>query len=311
MNTPHFLGPTVLFKSVDSLLPYARNARTHSASQVSQLAASILEWGWTNPILADDRGIVAGHGRLAAARLLYAEGKVLRLPNGEPVPVGQVPVLDVSGWPESKRRAYVLADNKIALSASWDSTMLAEELRALQEDDFDLGLAGFSDEEAEKVLSGMKVDEPTFLDSFSLDSDESSSSKEPTKPEPNIYQAKIISPVYQITGEKPVLAELYDHTRTKELLDEIRAANLPPDMAQFLESAAERHTEFDFSKIAEFYAHSEAPIQRLFERSVLVIIDADQAIERGFLRLNQRLDAVLDSTGAEDEDEDEGVDDAE
>jgi ParB-like chromosome segregation protein Spo0J len=133
------------FVAVENLVPYARNARTHSPSQVAQLAASILEWGWTNPILADDRGVVAGHGRLEAARLLYSQGKTLRLPNGEPIPSGEIPVLDVSGWSESKRRAYVLADNKLALGSGWNEGMLAEELRSLTEDGFDLSLVGFDD----------------------------------------------------------------------------------------------------------------------------------------------------------------------
>jgi ParB-like chromosome segregation protein Spo0J len=148
------------FVSVESLVPYARNARTHSASQVAQLAASIVEWGWTNPILADDRGVVAGHGRLEAARLLYAQGKVLRLPNGEQIPSGEVPVLDVSGWPESKRRAYVLADNKLALGSGWDEGMLAEELRSLTEDGFDLSLAGFENLPAEAPKFESSSDKP-------------------------------------------------------------------------------------------------------------------------------------------------------
>ena len=93
------------FVEVAQLVPYARNARTHSDAQVAQLAASIVEWGWTNPILADAKGIVAGHGRLAAARLLYGQGRVLNLPNGEDIPAGCVPVIEVTGWTETKRRA--------------------------------------------------------------------------------------------------------------------------------------------------------------------------------------------------------------
>jgi ParB-like chromosome segregation protein Spo0J len=119
------------FRPIDELLPYARNARTHNDAQVAQLAASIVEWGWTNPILADETGIVAGHGRLAAARLLYGQGKTIRLPSGSDVPAGCVPVLDVTGWSPAQRRAYVLADNQLALNAGWDDDMLKEELQAL------------------------------------------------------------------------------------------------------------------------------------------------------------------------------------
>lgn len=133
------------FVEVAQLVPYARNARTHSDAQVAQLAASIVEWGWTNPILADAKGIVAGHGRLAAARLLYGQGRVLNLPNGEDIPAGCVPVIDVTGWTETKRRAYVLADNQLAMNAGWDDAMLVEELRSIRDDGFDLALVGFDE----------------------------------------------------------------------------------------------------------------------------------------------------------------------
>lgn len=131
------------FVPIEQLLPYARNARTHSDAQVAQIAASIIEWGWTNPILADAKGIVAGHGRLAAARLLYSQGRVITLPSGEDVPTGCVPCIDVSGWSDTARRAYVLADNQLALQAGWDDAMLAEELRSIRDDGFDISLAGF------------------------------------------------------------------------------------------------------------------------------------------------------------------------
>ena len=144
------------FVPIEQLLPYARNARTHSDAQVAQIAASIIEWGWTNPILADAKGIVAGHGRLAAARLLYSQGRVITLPSGEDVPTGCVPCIDVSGWTDTARRAYVLADNQLALQAGWDDSMLTEELRSIRDDGFDISLTGFDD----AWLSDMLDDEP-------------------------------------------------------------------------------------------------------------------------------------------------------
>ncbi|MFZ6762225.1 site-specific DNA-methyltransferase [Pseudoroseomonas sp. WGS1072] len=115
------------------LTPYARNARTHSDAQVAQIAASIREWGWTVPVLVDESGtIIAGHGRvLAAQRLGLAE----------------VPVMVARGWSEAKRRAYVLADNKLALNAGWDEAMLRAELADLAGLGADLSLSGFSAEE--------------------------------------------------------------------------------------------------------------------------------------------------------------------
>lgn len=118
---------------MSALVPYARNARTHSEAQVAQIAASIKEWGWTVPVLVDEEGtIIAGHGRVLAAQSLG---------------LAEVPVMVAAGWTEAQRRAYVLADNKLALNAGWDEDMLKLELEALSEIGFDSGLAGFSEDE--------------------------------------------------------------------------------------------------------------------------------------------------------------------
>lgn len=135
----------VALRSVDSLIPYARNARTHSPEQVAQIAASIEEFGWTNPILADEVGIIAGHGRLLAARQLIAAGHPIKSPSGMVFPEGHVPVIDVSGWPEAKRRAYILADNQLALNAGWDMELLKLELGDLRGLEYDLHFTGFAD----------------------------------------------------------------------------------------------------------------------------------------------------------------------
>lgn len=118
---------------IAKLVPYARNSRTHSDEQISQLAASIKEWGWTTPVLVDEDGsIIAGHGRtLAAQRLKMTE----------------VPVMVAKGWSDAKKRAYVIADNKLAMNAGWDNEMLRLELAEIGEMGFDLELTGFSAEE--------------------------------------------------------------------------------------------------------------------------------------------------------------------
>lgn len=124
---------------VDRLIPYARNSRTHSEEQVAQIAASIAEFGWTNPILAGADGIViAGHARLQAARKLG---------------MTEVPVILLDHLSESQRRALVIADNRLAISAGWDEEMLRVELEALREDDYNLDLLGFTDEEIEGFLA--------------------------------------------------------------------------------------------------------------------------------------------------------------
>jgi hypothetical protein len=131
------------FKPIDTLVSYARNARTHSDEQVDQIAASIVEFGFTNPVLADDKGIVAGHGRVMGARKVYASGQVIKLPNGVAIPPGTVPVLNCAGWSEAKRKAYVLADNQLALNAGWDKELLALEFADLEALNFDLDVIGF------------------------------------------------------------------------------------------------------------------------------------------------------------------------
>ena len=120
-------------RSIASLVPYARNARMHSAEQIDQIAASIREWGWTVPVLVDEADdIIAGHGRVLAAHKLA---------------IAEVPVMVAAGWSEAQKRAYVLADNKLALNAGWDNDLLKIELGDLQAFDFDLGLIGFSADE--------------------------------------------------------------------------------------------------------------------------------------------------------------------
>jgi ParB-like chromosome segregation protein Spo0J len=140
-----------VLRDVGELIGYARNARTHSDAQVAQIAASIVEFGWTNPVLADDVGIVAGHGRVMAARLMYGQGRTIKLPNGTPIPSGTVPVLDCTGWSAAQRKAYILADNALALQAGWDMELLAVEIGELQAEGFDLSLVGFSDDELKRI----------------------------------------------------------------------------------------------------------------------------------------------------------------
>lgn len=131
-------------RKVSALVPYANNARTHSDDQVAMIAASIREWGWTSPILVDEAGmIIAGHARVLAAKSLGAN---------------EVPVVVARGWTEAQKRAYVIADNQLALNAGWDESLLRIEITAL-DGDFDVGLLGFS----EDYLAGLLVDRTAGL----------------------------------------------------------------------------------------------------------------------------------------------------
>lgn len=126
------------WRSVSTLIPYARNSRTHSDEQIAQIAASIKEFGWTNPILIDgDNGIIAGHGRLSAARKLGHE---------------EVPVIELKDLTETQRKAYIIADNRLALNAGWDNEMLTIELNELLADNFALDILGFDPKELAALL---------------------------------------------------------------------------------------------------------------------------------------------------------------
>ena len=123
--------------AVNKLIPYAKNSRTHSAEQVAQIAASIKEFGFRNPILVDGVGVIAGHGRLMAAQKLGLD---------------KVPTIDCSDMTESQKKAYIIADNKLALNAGWDTAMLTIEMQELEDEGFDLTLLGFDDKELNALL---------------------------------------------------------------------------------------------------------------------------------------------------------------
>jgi DNA modification methylase len=123
--------------AVDKLIPYAKNSRTHSVEQVAQIASSIKEFGFRNPILVDGLGIIAGHGRLLAAQKLN---------------LNKVPTIDCSDMTASQKKAYIIADNKLALNAGWDTAMLTIEMQELEDEGFDLSLLGFDDKELNTLL---------------------------------------------------------------------------------------------------------------------------------------------------------------
>ena len=129
--------PVIVSRKVEDLIPYARNSRTHSDAQVAQIAASVREFGWTNPVLVDgENGIIAGHGRVLAARKLGME---------------EVPCIELAGLTDTQRRAYIIADNKTAELAGWDNELLAIEFAELADAGFDNLLTGFTQDEIDAL----------------------------------------------------------------------------------------------------------------------------------------------------------------
>ena len=128
----------IIYKKVQDLIPYVNNSRTHSEEQVNQICASINEFGFTNPLLIDEKdSIIAGHGRLLASKKLGME---------------EVPCIVLEGLTEAQKKAYIIADNKMALNAGWDEELLKIELENLKELDFDLELTGFNVDELDDIL---------------------------------------------------------------------------------------------------------------------------------------------------------------
>ena len=245
----------IQYKATEDLIPYARNSRTHSAEQIAQIAASIREFGWTNPVLIDgENGIIAGHGRVLAAHKL-----------GET----QVPTIELSHMSDTQKRAYIIADNKLALNAGWDDEMLALEIDELKEAGFGIDILGFSESELNDLFGNTKKDE-------------------------NIYTEKVNIPIYEPTGEKPLLEELYDEEKAVDLITSIQESKLENKEKQFLMTAASRHIVFNYEKIANFYAHSSKECQKLMEDNALVIIDIDKSIENGFVKFTKEIDEMLE-----------------
>ena len=145
----------LVWRNVADLIPYARNSRTHSDEQVAQIAASIKEFGWTNPILTDgDNGLIAGHGRLLAARKLGHK---------------EVPTIELTGLTDTQKKAYIIADNKLALNAGWDDEMLKIEIADLLADGFTLSVLGFDTDELQKLLDVPDFEPATEDDQGKLD----------------------------------------------------------------------------------------------------------------------------------------------
>jgi ParB-like chromosome segregation protein Spo0J len=251
--------------SIDKVIPYARNPRKNDAA-VPKVMASLKEYGFRQPIVVDKEGVViVGHTRLKAAQQLG---------------MNEVPVHIATGLTASQVKAYRIADNRTSEEAEWDQELLGLELSDLREADFDLNLTGFDGDTIEQALN---PDEPATSD--------------------GTYTRKVEAPAYQITGEKPDITALYDKSRYDQLVREINSSSMTDEQKQFLLLAATRHIVFDYQNIAEFYAHSDASMQKLMEDSALIIIDFNRAIELGFVRLSDQVKEQYskDNSGVSDE----------
>lgn len=256
---------TFEYVGLDDITPYEYNARHHEAEDINGIKESIKQFGMDDPIgvWSDETHhnvIVEGHGRLIAMKELRSE-----FPDNEEYK--KVPVIHLDGLSEEQRRGYALAHNKTAELSTWDPDILGKELERIK--GIDMTKFGFT------------VDEMQDEGGEGLD---------------DKYTTKVNIPQYEITGDCPTISEMLDTEKADGLIEEIKQSGVTDEEKEFLIQAARRHNVFNYRNIAEYYAHAGAEMQRLMEKSALVIIDVDDAIANGYATLNANiLDMMEDS----------------
>jgi hypothetical protein len=239
---------------LDKLIAYAGNPRKNDHA-VEAVASAIKRFGFRVPVLAkSDGSLIDGHLRVKAAKHLGME---------------EVPVVLCDDLSEADIKALRISINRMAELAEWDAELLSAELEGLAAEGIGLEDVGF-DESSLKEL-GALLDQP------------------PGELGEGQYTKKITVPIYEPQGPKPPVSELFDSEKTERLLQKISEANLSEEIEKFLCLAAHRHAVFNFQQIAEYYAHSEPEVQRLFEESALVIVDFNKALESGYVTLGEKL----------------------
>jgi hypothetical protein len=240
---------------IDSILLDPANVRKHDERNIDAIKASLARFGQQHPLIVDGDNIIrAGNGRYEAMKALgWRKVDIVRT--------------HLKG---AEATAFAIADNRTAELATWDDAALMQQLKAIAAEDETLrDAAGYDAKELEAL--GAEADPQAG----------------------NPYTAKMELPIYQPTGDCPPVSALMDRAKTLRLLEAIAKADMPDEVRDFLASAAERHTVFNFSAIAEYYAHASADMQRLMEDSALVIVDFDKAMEGGLVRMTKFLGELL------------------
>ena len=289
---------------VDQLRPSELNPRRISDDRLDALRESMEEFGDLSGVVFNrtTKRLVGGHQRVThipADAEITLEKKLSRPSKRGSVAFG---FIEFGGerfayrevkWTEEREKLANIAANKHG--GDWDYEMLTSILADLSEfEDLDLTLSGYDHYELDDLLAGGGWPDGMEGGASGAGAD-------------GLYTTKIESPVYEPKSEvAPDPLELYDDTRTRRLLQEIsETEGLDPDLELFLRAAATRHTVFRYDRIAEFYAHAPANVQRLMEESALIIIDYDRAVELGFVRLNAAIDAAWADEVAEAEEQED------
>lgn len=291
----------IFFPSIDSIKLYENNSNKHPRSQIDQLKRIILKFGITTVCLvkkvnSKELLMVAGEGRFTAIKELYEEGHTLYMADGTPMKHCTLPVMYASNLTKDEISAYLIADNNIARRSETDIDVLTKELEVLNDLKFDLSILAFDGEYIENVLN---INYERFDDLNQEQVEESHGyDKPPTLNEK--YTTKVLTPIYEIKGEKPPISEIYNTTKTDQLVSEIMNHDLPDEIVNFLIAASNRHTVFNYEKIAEFYSHQSEEVKNLMESSALVIIDYEKAIEKSYVKLSDTIMRLSGENNSED-----------
>jgi hypothetical protein len=236
---------------LDKFIEHPKNPNKHDEPQIKRLAELYKYHGIRHPIIVSKLSgfIVAGHGRLSSARLAGLK---------------EFPVEYQDFDSDEAEYAFLVADNAISSWSELDLASINLEIPALGPD-FDIDYLGLKD--------------------FTIDISE----KQDGLGDEDLYTKKILAPIYEPKGERPPIHELYDRAKTDELIAELKAMEIPEDIKNFLSLAAQRHIIFNYEKIAEYYSHAPIEIKTEMEKSALVIIDFNKAIEYGFITMTKEI----------------------
>jgi hypothetical protein len=250
----------IKMQNVSALSYDPDNVRQHDVANLQAIMKSLSEFGQRKPIVVSPAGVViAGNGTLQAAKSLgWSEIATVEVP---------------ADWTPEQAKAFAIADNRTAELASWNQEKLALQLGELQEAGYELEDLGFT--------------ELPDLDFSETKADDSGNE--------SAYTTAINIPQYQIVGEQPAISELFNNVKAEKFKSKIRAANLPLEVEDFLLAAANRHTVFNYRKIAEYYPHASSEIQALMEESALVIIDLEDAIRNAYTNFSEQLNLLREA----------------
>ena len=277
--------------SIHDITPAYYNPRIMKAEDMEKLKRGLKEFGLVDPLiinLKNNNTLIGGHQRhKAMLEILREQGKddqeLILLKRGDVGLVFDTAFLNLKDTNHEK--ALNIALNKI--TGEWDSQKLNYLLYELEMTHIDMDLTGFHSLRLEPLELQLQINK-----------EEEKPKKRKQKEIPTLlptekYTPKLKSLHYEITGEEPSLNECYDASKTEELIKEIKKAKITKEQKEFLIKAAERHTVFSFDKIAEYYAHQDKTMQELMEKSALVIIDFDNALENGYVKVSKEMNKLV------------------